>query len=552
MKIKKILCAILSATLLASSAIPVLAVENTDSTQDAPVLTEGAYAPNQAVVLFRDSAIDTSSALKKGDLESVGANFGEMPDASSSENESLSAADEEVNILKSTLGDDFVLEDTLVFDNDGTQSKAGDSVGAAKESSEEFTVALVSSDKYDTAALIEKLNRNKNIEKTEPNFYIHQTSLTDYSLNDPLNRYLYDVNSPAAKNNGGEHVDSQGVDPAAAMSVNASSGWAKAADTEKEAVVAVIDSGVMYTHEDLKDRMWTNPGNIGLKGTYGYDFINNDDPLDDNNHGTHCSGIITAQANNAKGVAGIASAANVKIMALKIFGSSGNSETQTTFFNVFGAYHYIHKAVQGGVNVVAVNNSWRGHNYSTIYDKLLDLVGEEGVISYLAAFNDGANNERTRTYPANSKSEFAVSVGAADIEGSRAIFSDYGKTSVDVFGPGVSVLSSVASDVYVPGLYDAEKLNATTEYYGEFGADVKEVDGSVTPSTGTRAGDEIKSFGSLKFVKQRSHPEDDDIEIPDDAALELSPSKTAVLSSPSKTLTAANTTMFTFLMKRTR
>lgn len=103
MKIKKILC-----------AIPVLAVENTDSTQDAPVLTEGAYAPNQAVVLFRDSAIDTSSALKKGDLESVGANFGEMPDASSSENESLSAADEEVNILKSTLGDDFVLEDTLV------------------------------------------------------------------------------------------------------------------------------------------------------------------------------------------------------------------------------------------------------------------------------------------------------------------------------------------------------------------------------------------------------------------------------------------------------
>ena len=209
-------------------------------------------------------------------------------------------------------------------------------------------------------------------------------------------------------------------------------------------------------------------------------------------------------------------------MALKTFSSSGTSETQTTFFQVFGAYHYIHKAVQGGVNVVAVNNSWGGPNYSTIYDKLLDLVGEEGVISYLAASNNGANNERTRTCPANSESDFAVSVGAAGIEGSRAIFSNYEKTSVDVFGPGVSVLSSVASDVYAPGLYDAEKLNATTEYYGEFGADVKVIDGSVTPSTGARAGDEIKSFGSLKFIKQRSLPEDDDREIPDDAALELS------------------------------
>lgn len=119
----------------------------------------------------------------------------------------------------------------------------------------------------------------------------------------------------------------------------------------------------------------------------------------------------------------------------------------------------------------SVNNSWSGPNCSTIYDKLLDPVGKEGVISYLAASNDGANNERTRTCPANSESDFAVSVGAVDIEGSRAIFSDYGKTSVDVLGPGVSVLSSVASDIYAPGLYDAEKLNTTTEYYGEFGSD---------------------------------------------------------------------------------
>lgn len=72
MKMKKILCAILSATLLASSAIPVLAVENKDSTQDATILTEGTYAPNQAVVLFRDSAIDTGSTTKNATFNPSG------------------------------------------------------------------------------------------------------------------------------------------------------------------------------------------------------------------------------------------------------------------------------------------------------------------------------------------------------------------------------------------------------------------------------------------------------------------------------------------------
>lgn len=97
---KKLLCAILSSTLLAASAVPAFAAETTDSMSEKPVLEEGTYAPNQVVVMFRDSAIDTGTVPKKGDLEPVGANFGEMPAASSSEKEALSAADEEVYFLK--------------------------------------------------------------------------------------------------------------------------------------------------------------------------------------------------------------------------------------------------------------------------------------------------------------------------------------------------------------------------------------------------------------------------------------------------------------------
>ena len=519
---KKALSLILTLVLLVG-VLPLTAAASDAGAEDAVQLIEGTYAPGQVIVLFKDSAIDVGTAPGKGDLAAVGADFGEMMEASFSLEDAYSAADEELKILKKSLGDDFVLEDTLVF-GDGRNGGGLAPVGASADSgSDDFTLALVSSDRYDTAELIEKLSANKNVVKAEPNYYIYPASVDDYSLNDPLNRYLYDVNSPAANNTGGENVDSQGLDPGSAISINASSAWAKLSGDEDEVVVAVIDTGVYYDHEDLRDIMWTNPGDIGLRGEHGYDFINNDDdPLDDNHHGTHCAGIIAAQANNAKGVAGVASAANVRIMALKILSAEGSDYSDSTIFQSCGAYHYIHKAVQGGVNVVAVNNSWGGYDYGTIYDDLIDLLGEDGVITYNAASNDGTDNDLLMMSPGNSESDYAVSVGAVDIEGVRAEFSNYGKTSVDVFGPGVSVLSAVSEDVYSPNLYDADTLNATTEYYGEFGADTQVIDGTVTPSTGEKAGDDIKSFGSLRFIKHRYLAADDDYEIPDDARLALS------------------------------
>ena len=504
---KKTLCIILSATLLAMSAVPALAAEN----NNAPVLKEGTYAPNQVVVLFRDSAIDIGTSPKKGELEAVGASFGDMMNASYSEKEALSAADEEIGILAKSLGSDFLLEDTLVFAEEGSKkSKAGESVGASSGTpSGELTVALVSSDKYDTAALIEKLGKNNNVAAVEPNYYINTNSFDDYSLNDEYSSYLYHVNSPAAKNTGGDSVDNRGFDPETALSVNASSGWSKLSGDEEEAVVAVIDSGVLYTHEDLADMMWTNPGDIGLKGTYGYNFAyKNDDPIDDVGHGTHCAGVIAAQANNGKGVAGIASQANIKIMALKTLAGGGFGSS--TAYATYGAFNYIHKAVLGGVNVVAVNNSWGGYSQSTIYDDLIDLLGEDGVVPVIAAGNDGINNDNNVLAPSNSESDYAVTVGAANINGKAALFSDYGKASVDVFGPGVNILSSVSYKTYFPSIYNAEQLNATTEYYGEFNASTKVVDGTITPSTGAKAGADIKPFGSLQFVKQSAYESYDD------------------------------------------
>ena len=210
--------------------------------------------------------------------------------------------------------------------------------------------------------------------------------------------------------------------------------------------------------------MGLNPGNIGLKGTHGYNFAyKNDDPIDDAGHGTHCAGIIAAQANNGKGVAGIASKANIKIMALKTL--AGTFGSSTSYAN-YGAFNYIHKAVQGGVNVVAVNNSWGGTSYSTIYDDLIDMLGADGVVSVVAAGNDGVDNDNNIYHPANSESDYAVTVGAACMNGKAAAFSNYGKASVDVFAPGVNILSTVSHKSFFPSIYSAQLLNATTEYYG--------------------------------------------------------------------------------------
>ena len=90
---KKILCAILSAALISVSAVPAFAAETSDKSETAVTLKEGTYAPNQVVVKFKDSAIDTDSVPKKADIEAVGAAFGETMEASSSENDALGAAD---------------------------------------------------------------------------------------------------------------------------------------------------------------------------------------------------------------------------------------------------------------------------------------------------------------------------------------------------------------------------------------------------------------------------------------------------------------------------
>ena len=515
---KRSLCIFLAVILALTTLSPALSASAADPGEKSELI-DGTYVQGQVIVMFSGDAINADTVPRKGDLAAVGADFGEMMSAFSAEDEALAAADGEAEIIAQSLGDDFVLEDTLVFSGDRSSSSGLVPVGASADAqSGDLTIALVSSDKYDTETMIRKLGCNPNIAAVEPNQYIRLTDYSDYSLNDTYASYLYQLNSPAAQNTDGDSADDRGVDPDAALSMNTASAWPKLTGEEEEIVIAVVDTGVLDTHEDLKDRMWTNPGDVGLKGEHGYNFVDNneDSAYDDVGHGTHCAGVIAAEANNGIGVAGAAYSANVKIMALKILGESSSS----TIYRAYGAYDYILKAKQNGVNIVTSNNSWGGSYYSTICDAAINRMGEAGILTIIAAANDSNDLDRVWCYPSGSQSDYAVVVGAADITGKATNFSNYGKTTIDLYAPGMNILSAVSYECYFPSLYTAEELALTTEYYGEFGADTV-VDGlSVTPSTGAKAGDSVKPFGSLQYVKQ-SCVEEPDYEIADDAELEL-------------------------------
>lgn len=517
---KKSLCIFLTLIISALTVTPVLSAAAADTAEETELI-DGTYAPDQVVVMFKDDVIGSEAGSDEDDLAAVGADFGEMMSALSSEETAFAAACDETDIIARSLGDNFVLEDTLVFEDSGLPSDDGLApVGALGDTNQsgDLTIALVSSDKYDTKTMIKKLGSNPDIAAVESNQYIRLTDYDDYSLNDTYAGYLYHLNTPAAKNTGGDSVDDRGADPETALSMNTASAWKKLTGDEKEIVIAVVDTGVLDTHEDLKDRMWTNPGDIGLAGEHGYNFVDNNEKsaYDDVGHGTHCAGMIAAEANNAAGVAGAAANAGVKIMSLKIIGKKQPS----TVYQAYGAFDYILKAKQNGVNIVASNNSWASHYYSTIYDETIERMGEAGILTICAAGNEVENIDRIWNNPDGSQSDYTVVVGAADIYGKPTNFTNYGKTTVDLFAPGMNILSTVSYESYLPSLYSAEEFNNTTEYYGEFGADTVVSGGTVTPAAGAKAGDGVKSFGSLQYVKQSCF-DDPDIEIADDAQLEL-------------------------------
>ncbi|MFC1855996.1 S8 family serine peptidase [Thermodesulfobacteriota bacterium] len=220
-------------------------------------------------------------------------------------------------------------------------------------------------------------------------------------------------------------------------------------------VVAVIDSGVDYNHQDLAANMWTNPGEIPGNGIdddlnghiddiYGIDVFSNDsNPMDGFGHGTHCAGTIGAVGNNGIGVAGVAW--NVQIMALKFMDSNGEGGNDAL------AVECIYYAIAMGANILS--NSWGTDLVSSGYPALEDAIetaNEANILFVASAGNDdGHNNDgQYSVYPASFYNENIISVAATDQDDYIAEFSNYGPYSVDVGAPGVGIYSCLPGNSY--------------------------------------------------------------------------------------------------------
>lgn len=285
------------------------------------------------------------------------------------------------------------------------------------------------------AALLEYMN-NSNVSYAEPNYkrYIRTTIPND----------TYFVQQWALNNTGQMMGGSVGADIKAPLAWDYSRG-------SDNLVVAVIDTGIDYNHEDLFGKIWINSGEICNNGKdddrngyvddcFGWNFAkNNNNPMDDHGHGTHCAGVIGATTNNNLGISGILW--NVKIMALKFLNSDGSGGTVA---DVVSALNY---AVKMGAKIV--NASYGSSTYSQAEYDSIASANEKGVLFIAAAGNDAENNDLSPSYPCNYGLANIISVSASDQNDNIASFSNFGPTKVDVSAPGVYILSLINLNGYL-------------------------------------------------------------------------------------------------------
>jgi large repetitive protein len=220
-----------------------------------------------------------------------------------------------------------------------------------------------------------------------------------------------------------------------------------------DVVVAVIDSGVDATHPDLGQNMWVNDGedcsgcrtngidddgNGYVDDWRGWDFANGDNnPADDNGHGTHVAGTVAASGNNGLGVAGVTWSS--RIMPLKFLGADGSGTTADAISAI------LYARAKG---VPILSNSWGGGDFSQALLDAIEQTDASGELFVAAAGNDFTNTDLEPFYPAGYDVPNVLVVGASDQFDRKAWFSNYGTRSVDLSAPGTNVYSTWTGTTY--------------------------------------------------------------------------------------------------------
>jgi len=292
------------------------------------------------------------------------------------------------------------------------------------------------SEKIDPIKVSKDYQKDQNIIYAEPN-YIYKTCSIP---NDPYFDFQWGLNQSNDND------------------IDAPEAW----DIEKgssDIVIAIIDSGVDYNHSDLSDNIWINEdeiidgtdsdGNGYIDDIRGYDFVDkaynadpsedgleeDNDPMDNHGHGTHCAGIAAGVGNNGIGITGVSW--NSKIMAVRAGYKATNGNG---YFNLGAILLSISYAVDNGADIISM--SFGGPLYSYLQRNAFISATNRGVFLVAAAGNEGSSE---RSYPAAYKE--VLSVAATNEKDKRAYFSNYGDW-VEVAAPGVNICSTVPNNTY--------------------------------------------------------------------------------------------------------
>ena len=279
---------------------------------------------------------------------------------------------------------------------------------------------------------VKSLNENPMVEIAEPNYI--------YKINKAPTDPMYSQTWGLGNIGQADPKNQVGV---AGIDINAERAWEIQTGT-REKIIAVIDTGIDYTHPDLVDNMWTNDaeknGTAGVDDDnngvvddiYGYNAITGTgNAKDDQGHGSHCAGTIGARANNGIGVAGVNW--NVRMMAVKFLDAGGSG-------SLADAIKAIDYATKMGAHVLS--NSWGGGGFSQTLLDSIQRSNDAGAIFIAAAGNSYNNNDSSPSYPATYQVANVMSVAAIDNRGAKADFSNYGKKTVHLGAPGVNVMST--------------------------------------------------------------------------------------------------------------
>lgn len=285
------------------------------------------------------------------------------------------------------------------------------------------------------SAGVASLQQTQLVHIAEPDYLVH-ASVTP---NDPQFAQQW------ALNNTGQTGGTSGAD------IRATAAWSTHTGSGS-VVVAVIDSGIDYTHPDLAANIYSNPGEVAGNSTdndhngyandvRGWDFVNNDaDPKDDSTqgHGTHVAGIIGATGNNLTGVSGVCW--QVKLLPVKCFDTQSNGTSSDLSEGL--AYATLMKAD-------ITNNSWESFGSSQTLQEIVDAGCSAGILFVGAAGNDGTTiGSSFAPTPAFYRNPVQITVAATDQNDALASFSNRGASMVDLAAPGVNILSTMPGGAY--------------------------------------------------------------------------------------------------------